>query len=86
MQLLYPERGRPLLRHGTGVFAILTGHQVGVVVRGRIYGPAGHYVATREDDCLIHHTDDRARQVRPFTPAVLLLPETLDELADALAT
>ena len=85
MELLHPVEGRPLLRHGTGVFAMLTGHQIGAVYRSRVFNPAGSYLGTIEDDCLIYRTRDRQRRAAPFVPAVILLPETLDELADALA-
>ena len=85
MELLHPAQGRPLLRHGTGVFAMLTGHQIGAIRRGRVFNSAGGYLGTIVDDCLIYRARDRERRAAPFTPAVILLPETLDELADALA-
>lgn len=83
MELLYPMRGRPLLRHGRGVFALGSGHQVGVVVASRVYGPAGGYVSTIDEDCLVYRAADAARRGAGFTPAVILIPETLDELADS---
>lgn len=84
MKLLHRMQGRPLLLHGRGVFALTSGCQIGTVVRGRVYDPAGRYLGTIDVDCLVYRTEDRTRQAPPFTPAVILLPETLDELEEDL--
>lgn len=82
MRLLHRTHGLPLMVHGRGVFALQTGCQVGVVARGRVFNPAGRYLSTIDVDCLVDRVQDRPRRCAPFTPAVILVPETLDELEE----
>lgn len=84
MELLYRAQGRPLLRHGRGVFALHTGAQVGAVTRGRVFDRLGRYLGTIEEDCLDYRLAEATRRAKPFNPAVILVPETLDEIEETL--